>query len=98
MDFYNCSLGDAGTKSLTQSICWSIETHNTVNTYLLMWLELNGIHEEGASYVAELLNSTSIVSTLWQIQLLVIKDYGLYMMLCSKQNVETPWCPKLWYD
>ena len=60
-----CSLGDAGTKSLMQSICRSIDPHSTVHTHLNMQLEMNEIHEEGASHIAELLNSTSIVSLLW---------------------------------
>ena len=61
----DCSLGDAGTKSLMQSICRSIDPHSTVNTQLDMWLGTNEIHEEGASHTAELLNSTSIVNSLW---------------------------------
>ena len=61
---YNCSLGDAGTKSLMQSICRSIDPHSTVNTHLNMKLVSNNVHEEGASHIAEVLNSTSIVSTL----------------------------------
>ena len=61
----NCSLGDAGTKSLVQSICRNIDPHSTVNTHLDMWLWSNEIHEEGASHIAELLNSTSIVSKLF---------------------------------
>ena len=61
----NCSLGDVGSKSLMQSICRSIDPHSTVNTHLDMWLGRNEIHEEGASHIAELLNSTSIVSLLW---------------------------------
>ena len=64
VDLDNCSLGDAGTKSLMQSICKSIDSHSTVNTHLNMFLNRNEIHEEGASHIAELLNSTSIVSTL----------------------------------
>ena len=60
----NCSLGDAGTKSLMQSICRSIDPHSTVNTHLNMQLGSNEIHEEGASHIAELLNSTSIVNGL----------------------------------
>ena len=39
--------------------------HSTVNTHLEMWLCNNEIHEEGASHIAELLNSTSIVNKLW---------------------------------
>ena len=62
---FNCSLGDAGTKSLMQSICRSIDPHSTVNTHLYLQLEMNEIDEEGASHIAELLNSTSTVSLLW---------------------------------
>ena len=66
VDLNNCFLGDAGTKSLMQSICRSRDPHSTVNTHLniCIWLMSNGIHEEGASHIAELLNSTSIVSIL----------------------------------
>ena len=60
----NCSLGDAGTKSLMQSICRSIDPHSTVNTHLDIGLQYNGVHEGSASHIAEVLNSTSIVSTL----------------------------------
>ena len=61
----NCSLGDAGTKSLMHNISRHIDPHSTVNTHLNMWLERNEIHEEGASHIAEVLNNTSIVSGLW---------------------------------
>ena len=61
----NCSLGDAGTKSLMQSICRSVDPHSTVDTHLDMRLSFNEIHEEGASHIAEVLNRTSIVSALW---------------------------------
>ena len=64
VDLDNCFLGDAGTKSLVQSICRSIVPHSTVNTHLNMNLYNNAIHEEGASHIAELLNSTSIVNQL----------------------------------
>ena len=60
----NCSLGDAGTKSLMQSICRSVNAHSTVNTHLDMSLWGNEIHEEGASHIAEVLNSTSLVTVL----------------------------------
>ena len=60
----SCSLGDAGTKSLMQSICRSIVPHSTVNTHLYIFLGSNEIHEEGASHIAELLNSTNVVSCL----------------------------------
>ena len=86
VDLYNYSLRDSGIKSLMQSICRSIETHSTVNTHVIMWLELNNIHEKGASYIAEVLNSTSIVSTLW-LDSNPIGDIGL-KFICSvlKQN------------
>ena len=61
----NCSLGDAGTKCLMCSISRHIDPHSTVNRHLDMVLTSNEIHEEGASHIADLLNSTSIVSTLW---------------------------------
>ena len=59
----SCSLRDAGIKSLMRSISRHINPHCTVNTH--MWLMGNDIREEGASHVADLLNSTSIVSKLW---------------------------------
>ena len=59
----NCSLGDAGTKSLMCSISTHIDSHSTVNRHLHIYLGSNEIHEEGASHIADLLNSTSIVST-----------------------------------
>ena len=64
----NCSLGDAGTKSLMQNVCGkSMDLHNTSLhlTHLDIWLCRNEIHEEGASYIAEVLSSTIIVSHLW---------------------------------
>ena len=64
MDLYNCSLGDAGTKSLMRSISRHIDPHSTVNTHLDMRLRWNAIHEEGASHIVEVLNNTSIVSEL----------------------------------
>ena len=84
---YNCSLGDAGTKSLMQSICRSIDPHSTVNTHLNMKLERNEIHEEGASHIAELLNSTSIVSWLSLHHNPIIGDKGLQTIFDAlKQN------------
>ena len=64
VDLYNCSLGDAGTKSLMCCISRHIDPHSTVNRYLNMYLWSNEIHEEGASHIADLLNNTSIVSKL----------------------------------
>ena len=65
MHLYNCSLGDAGTKSLMCSISRHIDPHSTVNRHIYMDLRINEIHEEGASHIADLLNCTSIVSNLW---------------------------------
>ena len=61
----NCSLGDAGTKSLMRSISRHIDPHSAVNTHLDMVLRSSEIYEEGASHIAEVLNNTSIVSGLW---------------------------------
>ena len=79
----NCSLGDAGTKSLMSSISRHIDSHSTVNTHFEMTLEVNEIH---ASHIAEVLNNTSIV-----IGLLLggnpIGDKGLQTIFNSlKQN------------
>ena len=64
VDLENCSLGDAGTKSLMQSICRSIDPHSKkLNTHF--YLQNNEVHEEGASHIAEILDITNIVSTLW---------------------------------
>ena len=60
-----CSLRDAGTKSLMQSICRSIDPHGKVTAHFEICLCSNEIHEEGTSHIAEVLNSISIVSTLW---------------------------------
>ena len=65
VDLRSCSLGDAHTKSLMRSISRHINPHSTVNTRINMWLDYNDIHEEGASHVADMLNSTSIVNGLW---------------------------------
>ena len=59
-----CSLGDAHIKSLVRSIKRHINPHSTVITHIDMRLGINDIHEEGASHVANMLNSTSIVSGL----------------------------------
>ena len=61
----SCSLGDAHIKSLMHSISRHINPHSTVNTHIDMWLANNDFHEEGASHVADMLNSTSIVSKLF---------------------------------
>ena len=63
VDLGYCSLGDAGTKSLMCSISRHIDPHSTVNTHLNMTLLKNEIHDEGASHIVKVLN-TSIVSGL----------------------------------
>jgi hypothetical protein len=79
----NCSLGDAGTKSLIQSVCRNIPPQSTVNTYLEMQLGWNGIHEGAVSHIAELL---SIVSKLWLVSN-PIGDKGLQTIFDAvKQN------------
>ena len=65
VDLSNCSLGDAGTKSQMCSISRHSDPHSTVNRHLDMHLGNNKIHEEGASHIADLLNNTNIVRTLW---------------------------------
>ena len=83
----NCSLGDAGIKSMVQSICRSIDPHSTVNIHLRVILWENEIHEEGASHIAELLSSTSIVSSLWLYGNPTIGDKGLRTIFDAlKQN------------
>ena len=60
----NCSLGDAHIKSLMRSISRNIKPHSKVNTFK-MHLANNDIHEEGASHIADILNSTRVVSELF---------------------------------
>ena len=60
----SCSLGDAHIKNLMRSISRHINPHSTVNTHIGMVLWNNDIHEEGASHVADMLNSTSVVREL----------------------------------
>ena len=64
VDLTSCSLGDAHIKNLMRSISRHINSHSTVNTHIDMRLGNNDIHEEGTSHVTDMLNSTSIVSTL----------------------------------
>ena len=65
VDLNICSLGDAHIKSLMCSISRHINTYSTVNTHIDMLVANNDIHEKGASHVADMLNSTSIVSKLF---------------------------------
>ena len=86
VNLYNCSLGDAGTKSLMRNISRHIDPHSTVNTHLHIELWRNGINEEGASHIAEVLNNTSIVSEL-RLYSNPIGDKGLQTIFNSlKQN------------
>ena len=86
VDLDSCSLGDAGTKSLMHSLGRHIDPHSTVNTHLDLELRSNEIHEEGASHIAEVLNSTSIVSGL-TLDNNPIGDKGLQTIFNSlKQN------------
>ena len=78
VDLNNCSIGDAGTKSLMRSICRSV-IHNTITTHVVMYLECNEIHEEGASHIAEVLSKTSIINRLWLGS--VTKDCKVYLIL-----------------
>ena len=64
VDLDNSSLGDAGTKSLMHSICRSMDPHSVVNTRLVMYLNDNEIHEDGASHIADVLSKTSILHNL----------------------------------
>ena len=86
VDLDSCSLGDAGTKSLMQSICKSIDPHSAVITPLDLSLLRNEIHEECTSYVAEILNCTNIMSKLW-LGFSPIGDKGLQAIFDAlKQN------------
>ena len=60
----NCSLRDAGTKRLMQTINRNVDPHCSVATHLDMDLNENEINGEGASHIAEVLSKTSAVSKL----------------------------------
>ena len=86
VNLISCSLGEAHIKSLMRSINRHINSHSTVNTHIDMRLGNNDIHEEGASHVADMLNSTSIVSAL-RIHSNLIDDKGLQTIFNAlKQN------------
>ena len=86
VDLDNCSLGDTGSKSLMQSICRSMYPHGAVNVPLNMYVCDNEIHEVGASHIAEILNSTSMVSKL-RLSRNPIGDKGLQTIFKAlKQN------------
>ena len=62
----NCLLGDKGVKNLVNSIIRSID-HSTGEDGRLIVLSLdkNEIHEEGASYISQMLNGSRLVKSLW---------------------------------
>ena len=64
VDLSNCSLRDAGTKNLMQSICKNAdsESHSTAKSYLDIMLHGNDIHKESAPYIVRVLNLTSGLS------------------------------------
>ena len=60
----SCSLGDAGTKILMQSLCRSLDPHSKITGHLCLYLNYNVITEVGASYIAEVLRTTSALRKL----------------------------------
>ena len=60
-----CSLGDAGTKILMQSLCRSLDPHSKITGHLCFYLGSNNITEVGASYIAEVLRTTSSLRKLY---------------------------------
>ena len=59
-----CCLGDAGTKILMQSLCRSLDPHSIITGHLCLNIGLNEITEVGASYIAEVLRTTSALRKL----------------------------------
>ena len=59
-----CFVGDAGTKILMQSLCRSLDPHSKITGHLCLILDFNGITEVGASYIAEVLRTTSALRKL----------------------------------
>ena len=60
----SCSLGDAGTKILMQSLCRSLDPHSKITGQLCIDLYSNDITEVGASYIAEVLRTTGALRML----------------------------------
>ncbi len=79
----SCSLGDASTKSLMQSICRSIDPHSPVNTHLKMNLHGNEIHEGSASHIAELLTKSSTLLSSLELGWNQIGDKGLQAIFAA---------------
>ena len=73
---HSCSLGDAGIKILTQSLCRSLDPHSEITGHLDMYIGSNEITGEGASYIAEALRTTR---AMWKLYLRgnPISDNGL---------------------
>ena len=53
-----CFLGDTGVKILMQCLCRSLDPHSEITGHLSVYLGINGITGEGASYIAEVLGTT----------------------------------------
>ena len=82
----SCSLGDTGIKSLMRNISKNSGSQGTVNTHVKVLLGFNDIHEEGASYIADVLSSTSILNTV-ELYSNPIGDKGLQKIFHAlKQN------------
>ena len=61
----SCSLGDAGTKIIMQSLCRSLDPHSKITGHLFINLYSNDITEVGASYIAEVLRTTVALRKLY---------------------------------
>ena len=60
----DCSLGDAGTKILMQSLCRSLDPHSKITGHFFLFIDSNDITEVGALYIAEVLRTTSALRNL----------------------------------
>ena len=60
----NCSLGDAGTKILMQSLSRSLDPHSKITGHLSLYVGDIDITEVGASYIADVLRTTSALRKL----------------------------------
>ena len=61
----SCSLGDAGTKILMQSLCRNLDPHSKITGHLCLHIGSNNITEVGASYIAEVLRTNRALSKLY---------------------------------
>ena len=71
-----CSLGDTGIKILMQSLYRSLDPHSETTGNLNIDIIDNGITEEGASYIAEVLEATKVLRKL-SLEINPIDDKGL---------------------